>query len=153
MIGRDKVQTGSNEFFFTGPNGIQDEIISDSHLTVGGRHFHIECQSTPDGDIVVRMFKYDVQIAMQHAARQPDRNIVEFPQSAILYLRSTRNTPDAMYIEIRVPGDSCCYRVPCLKIRDYSAGDIFKKLLYFFIPFHIFTYESHFAECEKTRAD
>ena len=29
--------------------------------------FHIECQSSADGSMVVRMFEYDVQIAMQHA--------------------------------------------------------------------------------------
>lgn len=29
--------------------------------------FHIECQSSADGSMAVRMFEYDVQIAMQHA--------------------------------------------------------------------------------------
>ena len=152
VIGRDTVQTGSNEFFFTDKQGDQSEVISDSHITIGGKHFHIECQSTPDGDIIVRMFEYDVQIAMQHAKKQPDRYIVEFPQSAILYLRSTGNTPDHMLIQLHVPGDSCSYQVPCLKAKEYSAGEIFKKQLYFLIPFHIFAYESRFREYEENES-
>ena len=149
IMGKDKVKKGSNEFFFTGRDGEQKGVISDSHITIGNKQFHIECQSTPDGDMAVRMFAYDVQIAMEHASKQPDRYVVEFPQSAVLYLRSTGNTPNYMTFEIRVPGDSCRYQVPCLKAKNYSAGELFEKQLYFLIPFHIFTYESNFAEYEK----
>lgn len=46
---------------------MQKEIVSDSHIMVGGKMFHIECQSIADGSMAVRMFEYDVQIAMQHA--------------------------------------------------------------------------------------
>lgn len=46
---------------------MQKEIVSDSHIMVGGKMFHIECQSSADGSMAVRMFEYDVQIAMQHA--------------------------------------------------------------------------------------
>ena len=104
VMGRDKVTQNNNEFFFTGEDGSQDRMISDSHLTIGGRHFHIECQSTSDGNMVVRMFEYDVQIAMRHAEKKRARYTVKFPQSAVLYLRSTRNTPDYKEICIQVPG-------------------------------------------------
>lgn len=67
IIGRDMVRKGDNKFFFTKQDGVQKEIVSDSHIMVGGKMFHIECQSSADGSMAVRMFEYDVQIAMQHA--------------------------------------------------------------------------------------
>ena len=150
IIGRDMVRKGDNKFFFTKQDGVQKEIVSDSHIMVGGKMFHIECQSSADGSMAVRMFEYDVQIAMQHAELDEGKYVVEFPQSAILYLRSTANTSDYVEIQIAVPGDSCSYRIPAIKVRDYSVDDIYRKQLYFLVPFYIFVYEKSMGECEKT---
>ena len=102
--------------------------------------------------MVVRMFEYDVQIAMQHAELDTGKYIVEFPQSAILYLRSTANTPDYVEIQIVVPGDSCSYRIPAIKVKDYTVDNIYQKQLYFLVPFYIFVYEKSMKECEKNEA-
>lgn len=152
VMGQDAVKKGNNEFFFTKQDGEQDDIVSDSHIMVGGKNFHIECQSSADGSMVVRMFEYDVQIAMQHAELDSGKYVVEFPQSAILYLRSTENTPDYVEIQIVVPGDSCSYRVPSIRVKDYSVDDIFRKHLYFLIPFYIFVYEKSMKECKNNEA-
>lgn len=93
--------------------------------------------------------EYDVQIAMQHAEPDAGKYVVEFPQSAILYLRSTANTPDYVEIHIVVPGDSCSYRIPAIKVKNYSVDDIYQKQLYFLVPFYIFVYEKSMRECEK----
>lgn len=74
---------------------------------------------------------------------------VRFPNTAILYLRQTKNTPDYMNICIKVPEASCSYRVPVLKVQKYSLEEIFEKKLFFLIPFHIFTYEKNFPKYEK----
>lgn len=152
VMGRDEVRKGNNEFFFTKQDTGQDDIVSDSHIMIGDKQYHIECQSTQDGSMVVRMFEYDVQIAMQHAEKSLDRYTIRFPQSAVLYLRSTKNTPDHMEIRIEVPGDSCMYHLPVLKIKNYSVEDIFQRKLYFLIPFYIFCYEAFFGQCETDDA-
>ena len=36
----------------------------------------------------------------------------KFPRSAVFYLRSTRNTPDSMEVQLYVPEDSCRYQIP-----------------------------------------
>ena len=123
-------------------------MVSDSHVMIGGSHYHMECQSTADGTMVVRMFAYDVQIAMRHARMAGDVYMVEFPRSAVFYLRSTRNTPDSMEVQLYVPEDSCRYQIPAIKIEDYSVDDLFERKLYFFLPFYIFFYEKDFAEYE-----
>ena len=146
--GRDQVVVRNNEFFFTAPDGEQTKVVSDSHVMIGGSHYHMECQSTADGTMVVRMFAYDVQIAMRHARMAGDVYMVEFPRSAVFYLRSTRNTPDSMEVQLYVPEDSCRYQIPAIKIEDYSVDDLFERKLYFFLPFYIFFYEKDFAEYE-----
>ena len=51
-------------------------------------------------------------------------------------------------MEIRVPGATCSYPVPILKVQNYSIEEIFAKDLLFLIPFHIFLYEKNFKEYE-----
>ena len=41
------------------------------------------------------------------------------------------------------------YDVPVLKVRQYSADELFEKHLFFLIPFHIFVYEEDFNEIEQ----
>lgn len=115
---------------------------------IGSVHYHLECQSTADGTIMYRIFEYDSQIALQSSELSQNKLTVNFPNTAILYLRHNKNTPDEMTIEIRVPGATCSYRVPVMKVQNYSVEDIFAKKLFFLIPFHIFIYEQNFEEYE-----
>lgn len=41
------------------------------------------------------------------------------------------------------------YNIPVLKVRQYSASELFEKHLFFLIPFHIFVYEKDFNEIEQ----
>ena len=36
-------------------------VITDSHLLIANRVYHIECQSTDDSTMVIRMIEYDLQ--------------------------------------------------------------------------------------------
>lgn len=35
------------------------EVITDSHLQIGEKSYHLECQSTKDSTMVIRMLEYD----------------------------------------------------------------------------------------------
>ena len=144
----EKITLLNNEFFINRQNGEQIERITDTNLVIGSVHYHLECQSTADGTIMYRIFEYDSQIALQSSELSQNKLTVNFPNTAILYLRHNKNTPDEMTIEIRVPGATCSYRVPVMKVQNYSVEDIFAKKLFFLIPFHIFTYEQNFEEYE-----
>lgn len=51
--------------------------------------YHLECQSTKDETMVIRMFEYDISIAIEHASlEENDIWEIEFPQSCVLYIRS-----------------------------------------------------------------
>ena len=137
----EKIIVLNNEFFVSRQDGNQAERITDTHFLIGSDKYHLECQSSLDGTIMYRIFEYDSQIAMQESYLKKGKLTVKFPNTAVLYLRHNRNTPDYMTIEIQVPGASCSYVVPAMKVQKYSIDEIFEKRLFFLIPFHIFVYE------------
>jgi hypothetical protein len=114
------------------------------------KKYHLECQSTEDSSILIRIFEYDAQIALDQDRKvAQNRIIVSFPHTAVLYLRSGKTTPDEMQVVIRTPGGEVSYQVPVMKVKTYTIEEIFEKNLLFLIPFYIFTYESRFREIEK----
>lgn len=148
----EKITVLNNEFFVNRQNGTQTERITDTHFLIGSVRYHLECQSSIDGTIMYRIFEYDSQIAMQDSFLRKDKLTVKFPNTAVLYLRHNKNTPDYMTMEIQVPGASCSYAIPVLKVQRYSIHEIFEKKLFFLLPFHIFVYESKFNEYDTDEA-
>jgi hypothetical protein len=128
------------------------ERITDSSFEIERegdiRRYHIECQSTEDGSMLVRMFEYDSQIALDEREQTRETLTVRFPRSGVISLRHTKNTPDDMKMRIITPGGEVSYNIPVLKVKDYSVEEIFDRELYFIIPFHIFVYESKFPRME-----
>ena len=55
------------------------EVITDSCLLIGKKMYHIECQSTDDTTMAVRMIEYDFAIAIEYAAKQGRRHEGESP--------------------------------------------------------------------------
>ena len=59
-------------------------IITDSHLLIANRIYHIECQSTDDSTMVIRMIEYDFAISLEHVQKENGRYRMYFPQSLSL---------------------------------------------------------------------
>ena len=113
--------------------------------------YHLECQTTPDGDIVIRMVEYDFHIGLGNISTNNGRRELKFPQSAILQLRSNKNTSDEEVLDIVfADGERYTYKVPVIKIKDYSREEIFEKELYVLLPFYIFKYEKELAKIEES---
>ena len=149
--GKEPVEFLQNEHFINLQDVNTKEKITDSCFRIKGttdKKYHIECQSTADNSMMVRMFEYDSQIALDHGEIVKGKLMVTFPNSAVLYLRHTRNTPDALTVEINTPGGSVSYEIPVLKTQMYTIDEIFDKNLLFLIPFYIFNYEKNFEEYE-----
>ena len=71
---------------------------------------------------------------------------VTFPNTAVLYLRTYKKTPDKMKYVIITPGGTVQYDIPIMKVQKYSLDDIFEKRLLMLIPFYIFSHENSFPE-------
>ncbi len=78
---------------------------------------------------------------------------VPFPRSAVLYLRSYKNTPDRFKVQIEIPepGKNGEYQIPVLKVKNYTLEEIFDRKLLFLIPFYIFSHESKFEEYNREK--
>lgn len=73
---------------------------------------------------------------------------MEFPHAAVLFLRSNRNTPDFMQIELRTPGGSVSYKIPVAKMQNYTVDVMLNKRLLILLPFYLFVVEKSLKECE-----
>ena len=126
------------------------EIITDSCLLIGKKMYHIECQSTDDTTMVIRMIDYDVAIAVENAEKQGRRYRIEFPRSCVLFLRSSGNTPDYLEADVIFPdGKTHVYSIPAIKMADYTKDHIFEKNLLMLLPFYIMRYEKKKHDMRK----
>ena len=126
------------------------EIITDSCLRIGRKLYHIECQSVDDTTMAIRMIEYDFAIALDSARKYGRRYRMEFPKSCVLYLRSGKNTPDFLEVEVVFPdGKIQVYRIPTVKLNEYTKDKIFEKNLLMFLPFYIMRYEKKKHDMRK----
>ena len=136
-----------NEEYIEHKDKSLEKRITDSSFEIryedAVKRYHLECESSRyDESILIRIFEYDSQIA--RADSEGDRYKVRFrfPNSGLLILRRSRNTPEAAVIELEMPdGKETSYEIPVLRMWDYSIDDIFENKLYMLIPFYIFNYE------------
>ena len=126
------------------------EIITDSCLLIGKKMYHIECQSTDDTTMAIRMIEYDFAIAVENAKKQGRRYRIEFPRSCVLFLRSSGNTPDYLEADVIFPdGKTHVYSIPAIKMADYTKDHIFEKNLLMLLPFYIMRYEKKKHDMRK----
>ena len=160
--GKETICLLQNEHFIKMPDGSEQERITDSSFEIISeetapiaqgqkKRYHIECQSTEDGTMIVRMFEYDTQLALENREFTSNILTVQFPDSAIVSLRHTKNTPEEMTVKVLTPGGKVSYTVPILKVKRYTIHELFEKKLFFLIPFHIFAYEKNFKELEENK--
>ena len=126
------------------------EIITDSCLKIGGKLYHIECQSVDDTTMAIRMIEYDFSIAVENAQKLGRRYRIEFPKSCVLYLRSGNNTPDFLEVEMALSDEhTLLYRIPTIKLEGYTKDSIFEKDLLMLLPFYIMRYENDIHEMSE----
>lgn len=134
--------------------GKKDEwsvLDTDALFRIGEMLYHIECQSTPDGIIAIRMVEYGFHIAIDGAKRMLDGAWeLRMPLAAVLYLRHNSRTPEAERVRLVLPDGSVAeYKVPIIKVQKYSLEELFRKKLLIMLPFYLFRYEKEFAEMEQ----
>ena len=147
--GNEIIEFGPNEHFLNRQDGDEQKRITDSLITVRGESvdkFLFECQSWPDNSLLIRVFEYITQEALDTGTITRNKLTVTIPNAGILFLRSRKTTPDKMEIEMKTPGGTVSFFIQVMKIANYSIDDIFEKKLFFLVPFMIFSYEKDFKK-------
>ena len=152
--GNEQIIFYPNKHFIIQKEDADKRRITDTNFTVIGKekkNYHLECESSPYSDnMLLRIFEYDTQIALDNSKVTEDAITVSLPHTAILYLRSSRKTPKKLKISIEVPGGKhVSYYVPVVRMKSYTIEQIFEKKLYMLIPFYIFNFEKELPACDK----
>lgn len=125
-------------------------VITDSCLRIGNKVYHIECQSTDDTTMAIRMIEYDFSTALNFKKKDRRNYILRFPYSAVLQLRENSNTPDILNVKlIFADGGTYDYQVPVVKVNSYTKDNIFEKKLLMLLPFYIMRYEKKKKDFDK----
>lgn len=125
------------------------EIIMDSHLFIGNKVYHIECQSTSDPVMVIRMIEYDFATALEYVQKENGKFRIIFPHSCVLYLRG-KSDAESLEMEVVMPdGKVMEYHVPIIRMERYTRDVIFQKKLLFLLPFYVIRYEKQKKELEE----
>lgn len=156
--GDEQIEFSKNEFFLPQEDGTQEKRVTDSCFVTRSDNkevrYHLECESDPDSSILIRIFEYDAQIALNDRIEFKDRIRVKFPRTAIVALRASGRMPDQMVMEIEMPDGAVSeYAVSVLKTQDYSLEEIFNKKLWFLLPFYLFSYEKQFKKLEADETE
>ena len=155
--GKEKIIPHPNEHFINQQDGKEQKRITDSSFSIiSGHHedkYIFECQSTADDTLLIRIFEYITQEALDSGTILKHQLIVTIPNAAVLFLRTKKDTPDAMNIIINTPGGSVNFDVPIMKVNHYSLAQIFDRDLYFLLPFYIFNLEKNFSKYENDPAE
>ena len=138
------------------PNLALGDLELDMRLAVyksTRRTFHMECQSTPDGTVILRMIRYDTRSALDEADYTVSKIHVKLDDSGIVFLRSTRNTPEIMTVVLEVPqGGAVSYQIPVIKMQEYTLEYIIENKLFILLPFLFFNHEKKLREVPNDRA-
>ena len=125
------------------------ERITDSRLKIADKIYHIECQSTGDAEMVIRMIEYDFAISLETKQIENGRYKIYVPHSCVLYLRG-KGRRDTLGMDIIMPdGRIIKYELPAIYIERYTQDVIFQKKLLFFLPFYVMRYEKSREDIEK----
>ena len=153
--GKEQILTFQNELFMMRQDGDTKEKITDTCFVIindteeKDKKYHLECQSTPDSSMLIRMVEYDTQIALEDAVSEGSVLTIRFPNSAVIYLRHNSHTPDVFNVRMVTSGGEVVYPVPVMKVQQYTIEKIIENKLLFLIPFYIFSYEKIFDQLEK----
>lgn len=122
--------------------GLRGTVIDDSVFRLQNKIYHVECQSTADSNMVVRMIEYDFAIALEQALAAGAPYEMDFPSSCVLFLRHNSKTPDALSMKVNLPdGDSFQYSAKVVKAQLYGSDEIFRKKLLLLLPYYLLRYE------------
>jgi len=156
---KDEILVLANEQYFSDEEGNEMKKITDSYLKLRDNIYHIECQSTDDTYMEIRMMEYDFHIALDNVTINNGVRIMELPQSAVLVVKSDTNFPDFLTSIIRIPMytlnditfEDVKYQVPTCKITNYTKDDIIKKNLIFLTPYYIINFKKQLDEINNNK--
>lgn len=139
------IEHSSNEQFHQGMKSNKDETlikrITDALIRVDTGKYHFECESKNNGEILIRIAEYDMEIALNDALYDNYFVKMELPDTAVVFLRNHRNLPSEGTIFYTKGDQILTHAITFIKVSDYSLDYLSQKHLYLLFPFYLMRYE------------
>lgn len=159
-----------DEVIFQGRNeyhGMDGKVINDAMIRIRDKIYHIECQSTSDGLMVIRMVEYDFKIALEETRnilmdelkkkseeRSKEPLSFRFPKSCMVCVRPGIQKEESLKLQVIMPNEQkVLYEVPVVQAQSFSKEDMFKKRLLILIPFYVLRYEKDIRDGKNETLD
>jgi hypothetical protein len=122
------------------------KTISDTILTIHvgeeKHRFHLEaeidCGSTNDISIVLRVFEYGYRDALKHREVGKDKITLKFPAPKIILLEHNSNSPDEVTLELDFgAGKTIEFAVPTVKFLDYTIEELNARRMVILLPLYL----------------
>ena len=86
--------------------GEEDSVMTISEMfdELVRKKYHFELESKPNDVIALRLAEYGASMAYDSVKWEDGEAVMTIPHSAVIFLRSTKNTPEKYSIIVRYPG-------------------------------------------------
>ncbi|XID93437.1 hypothetical protein ACF3MZ_02570 [Paenibacillaceae bacterium WGS1546] len=139
------IHYGNAEFITDG----YDRIVGDLFLKLvtarGTFHYHVEFQTLNDQSMVIRMFRYGFEKAVELASGTEDSRgrkgmpLIAFPRQIVIFLEENEAVGDELSFRLLLPdGLETVYTVPVLRYWTLSPQDLQERRLFALLPLQVF---------------
>ena len=126
------------------PTGFQlprRRIDADAVFRLGGSTFHLECQSSRDPSMGLRMLEYDFAIALADARSRGTTGAVAFPRSAVFYPAGAPRGLEVAVEGLGFADNSLAYAPAVVDAGAFSLDYLVDAGLWLVVPFYLARYE------------
>ena len=119
-------------------------IIADFYPRINGKMYAIEVQQdSSDTGIALCIFKHTIDGAMHHNTASDDGSFsTSLPQPAVVFLKSTKNTPDWITWNVNAYDEqTLTLKVPTIKLKELSIKEIRERHLFPIGQFYLRSFE------------
>ncbi len=119
-------------------------LFADLLLELAGKDlYHVEWQIKESAEIVLRMMEYDFHIGLKYGTSpagstgaESGEFVLSMPRSVIVYLDKVSHSPNELNCRVCIANKSIgSYKVPVMKVQEYSPEELEEKHLNILIPF------------------
>jgi predicted transposase YdaD len=114
------------------------DVIIIVHTEHGEHSFLLEEQTENDGTMLIRVFSYGYQFALEHKVTEGNITTVKLPRAMVIYLNPNSKTPYRETLRIETAdGQTLDYAVGSLRLLDYSAAELAERNMELLLPFRL----------------
>jgi hypothetical protein len=122
-----------------------ERIVGDLFLKLDTRRglfqYHVEFQTLNDQSMVIRMFRYGFEKALELAEGSADNGLplLAFPRQIVIFLEENEAIGEELAFRMRLPdGTETVYTVPVLRYWTLSPRDLQERRLFALLPLQVF---------------